>query len=85
MKFSETFTWVLMPLVAAAGRCSASSCRYLPGDTNWPSKATWNKLNATVDGRLIKTVPIGTPCHDPNYDADLCEELQDDWSLPQLQ
>lgn len=77
---------LLLPLVALlAGQAEASKCRCLPGDACWPSKSVWNALNATVDGQLIATVPLGSPCHDPNYDAALCEELQDEWSLPQLQ
>ncbi|UKZ80017.1 hypothetical protein TrVFT333_007781 [Trichoderma virens FT-333] len=36
-------------------------CRYLPGDANWPNAAAWASLNSTVHGRLIATVPIGTP------------------------
>ncbi|KAH7129381.1 hypothetical protein B0J13DRAFT_136940 [Dactylonectria estremocensis] len=76
---------LLLPLVALlAGQAEASKCRCLPGDACWPSKSVWNALNATVDGQLIATVPLGSPCHDPNYDAALCEELQDEWSLPQL-
>ncbi|KAK6200842.1 hypothetical protein LQW54_009425 [Pestalotiopsis sp. IQ-011] len=54
----------------------------MPGDSCWPSTATWSQLNATVGGRLIATVPIGSPCHDPNYDAVACAALQDEWTLP---
>lgn len=76
---------LLLPLAALfAGQAEASKCRYLPGDAGWPSTSVWNALNATVGGQLIATVPLGSPCHDPNYDADLCAELQDEWSLPQL-
>ncbi|KAF7541241.1 hypothetical protein G7054_g685 [Neopestalotiopsis clavispora] len=60
----------------------ASTCYAMPGDAAWPSAATWSQLNATVGGRLIATVPIGSPCHDPNYDAVACAALQDEWTLP---
>lgn len=54
----------------------------MPGDSCWPSAATWSQLNTTVGGSLIATVPIGSPCHDPNYDAVACAALQDEWTLP---
>ncbi|KAH8890582.1 isoamyl alcohol oxidase [Thozetella sp. PMI_491] len=63
---------------------SASSCYCLPGDACWPDASTWSALNATVNGRLVATVPIGTPCHDPNYNEGVCEALQSNWTLPQL-
>ncbi|KAL7932893.1 hypothetical protein V8C35DRAFT_305752 [Trichoderma chlorosporum] len=59
------------------------SCRYLPGDANWPNAAAWASLNSTVHGRLIATVPIGTPCHDPTYNQAACSQLQTNWYLPQ--
>ncbi|KAL7942698.1 hypothetical protein V8C42DRAFT_331663 [Trichoderma barbatum] len=58
-------------------------CRYLPGDSNYPSAATWKSLNTTVKGRLIATVPIGTPCHNPKYNQGTCAALQSAWGLPQ--
>ncbi|KAH6989512.1 hypothetical protein BKA56DRAFT_543155 [Ilyonectria sp. MPI-CAGE-AT-0026] len=84
MKFSASLSQAVLPLLALVGASQASKCRCLPGDACWPSTAVWNSLNSTVGGQLIATVPIGSPCHDPNYDADLCAELQDEWSLPQL-
>ncbi|KAK5997073.1 FAD-linked oxidoreductase ZEB1 [Cladobotryum mycophilum] len=61
-----------------------SQCRALPGTAEWPSSSAWVQLNSTVHGRLIATVPIGTPCHDPNYNQAACEALQQQWNLPQL-
>lgn len=85
MKISASLSQAVLPLLALVGASQASKCRCLPGDACWPSTAVWNSLNSTVGGQLIATVPIGSPCHDPNYDADVCAELQDEWSLPQLQ
>ncbi|KAK7936684.1 uncharacterized protein PG986_015122 [Apiospora aurea] len=39
----------------------------------------WSSLNATVGGRLIQTVPLGAPCHDPSYDEATCESLRSQW------
>ncbi|KAL4767772.1 hypothetical protein BDW60DRAFT_226368 [Aspergillus nidulans var. acristatus] len=68
---------------APAAGSSNASCHCLPGDACWPSAAKWNALNSTVGGRLIATVPIGSVCHEPAYDAEACAQLQEDWNLPQ--
>lgn len=64
---------------------AGSSCRCFPGDKCWPSAEEWGALNATVSGRLIASVPIGTPCHVPNYDEAKCKFIQDNWHDPALQ
>ncbi|KAK0385546.1 hypothetical protein NLU13_6725 [Sarocladium strictum] len=85
---------LLFPSVAVAGPLGPlplpdvkislnDGCRCLPGDACWPSVQEWQRLNQTVDGRLVATVPIGSPCHDPHYDEAACKQLQDDWLLPQ--
>ncbi|KAG9251786.1 uncharacterized protein F5Z01DRAFT_683115 [Emericellopsis atlantica] len=58
----------------------SDACRCLPSDNCWPSDNTWDGLNNTVNGQLIKTVPIGSPCHDPTYDAEACDALQQRWT-----
>lgn len=57
----------------------AESCKCFPGDACWPSAAEWSGLNATVGGRLVATVPLGAPCHDPAYDEVTCKSLQSQW------
>lgn len=63
---------------------ASTSCRALPGDLAWPSLLEWQTLNATVNGRLVATVPLGSPCHDPNYNETECAYLQSQWLFPQL-
>ncbi|KAI2603192.1 uncharacterized protein GGS25DRAFT_516157 [Hypoxylon fragiforme] len=63
-------------------RAAPAKCKYLPGDANWPSQDEWATLNNTINGRLVATVPLGSPCHDPNYDEELCASLQDQWLYP---
>ncbi|KAK7978485.1 FAD binding domain-containing protein [Apiospora saccharicola] len=82
--------WQSAALVAAAATPyiprsadAAPGCYCMPGDACWPSADTWSTLNSTVSGRLVATVPIGSPCHDPTYDADACAALQSGWQLPQ--
>ncbi|PNY26844.1 Uncharacterized protein TCAP_03229 [Tolypocladium capitatum] len=66
----------------AAGTGYASSCLCLPGDACWPSNEIWAQFNSTVSGSLVATVPIGSPCHDPTYDAEACAALQAQWTNP---
>ncbi|ESZ91957.1 hypothetical protein SBOR_7666 [Sclerotinia borealis F-4128] len=83
---SYTFVLFLIQLLCTASAQTVNnySCRALPGDSLWPSTTEWNKLNNTVDGRLVATVPIASPCHDPNYDATECAYLQANWANPSL-
>ncbi|KAL2204475.1 FAD-binding domain-containing protein [Sarocladium strictum] len=89
----STFVAGLLPALALAGPTAhharrlrpaqADDCRCLPQDACWPSIQEWQDFNATVDGRLVATTPIGSPCHDPHYDEAACKKLQDEWLLPQ--
>lgn len=88
----KTRYWAFLAgvLDIAASRCTPrdnvpDGCRSLPGDKLWPSSSDWNSLNETVSGRLIKTVPIGAVCHDPDYDEEECLKLQDQWLDTSLQ
>ncbi|KAK7914381.1 hypothetical protein PG985_012084 [Apiospora marii] len=63
--------------LTAAG--SGAICKCFPGDACWPSEADWAALNDTVGGRLVATVPLGSPCHDPTYDEEACASLRDQW------
>ncbi|KAI2470764.1 FAD-binding domain-containing protein [Annulohypoxylon bovei var. microspora] len=65
--------------IVIVGASTLEKCKYLPGDVNWPSQDEWTTLNSTVHGRLIATVPLGSPCHDPTYDEELCASLQEQW------
>ncbi|KAI2616846.1 FAD-binding domain-containing protein [Hypoxylon sp. NC1633] len=74
---------LLLLVVAIAAeiisRTRSTKCKYLPGDPNWPSQDDWAALNNSVGGRLVATVPLGSPCHDPTYDEELCTSLQEQW------
>lgn len=63
----------------------STQCRCYPGESCWPSQAEWAALNSSVGGRLVATVPLGSPCHDPTYNATVCKSLQENWLLPQEQ
>ncbi|KAF4978564.1 hypothetical protein FZEAL_5097 [Fusarium zealandicum] len=68
-------------LGAASG---STKCKCFPGEKCWPSESEWKSLNSSVNGRLIKTVPLGSPCHDPTYDEKQCQYLQSQWQLTEI-
>lgn len=78
--------WALLlaKLIGAQGS-NSSKCHALPGDAAWPNAEAWSTLNNTVNGKLVKTVPIGTPCHDPTYDETACNALKAKWTSPLTQ
>ncbi|KAE8149173.1 hypothetical protein BDV25DRAFT_168017 [Aspergillus avenaceus] len=75
---------LLTGLLAASSAKADSTCRCFPGDACWPSQDVWAKFNETIDGRLVATVPLGIPCHDPNYDETKCKALREAWTTPEL-
>jgi hypothetical protein len=80
------FLFLLVNLVAGAPHNgnSRSSCRPIPGDSEWPSAKLWSSLNDTVNGRLIATVPLASVCHTGlpfnNYNEESCAALKTAWT-----
>ncbi|KAI0386910.1 FAD binding domain-containing protein [Hypomontagnella monticulosa] len=72
---------VLLILVITLVTCQ--DCRCIPGDSCWPSSSDWALLNQTVQGRLIATVPLASPCHEPFYGEAECAVLKQDWPYAQ--
>ncbi|KAM5349764.1 hypothetical protein ACJ41O_006269 [Fusarium nematophilum] len=64
---------------SATGTRPGANCKCLPGDRCWPSQSDWVRLNDTVQGRLISSVPLGSPCHDPHFNPEECAYLRDEW------
>ena len=61
-------------------------CKNFPGDLTWPSLEDWNVFNKTLDGALIKIVPIAARCHDgPFYDAMQCAIIRANFRNSSLQ
>lgn len=85
MRISPAAVSILASALCATALPYSQDCRCLPSDDCWPPTSTWSALNDTVEGRLVKTVPIGSPCHDPNYDAETCAALREQWTDPRLQ
>lgn len=85
MRFLTIAVLFLVQLGASTTVSRKKICKCFPGDACWPSEHEWSAFNRTVGGRLIKTVPLGSPCHDPNYNEALCEELRATWTLSPTQ
>jgi hypothetical protein len=81
MFISSYFLGLLLTVsaVSAEQQKPSPACRYIPGDASWPNRRQWDRLNTTVGGRLIATVPLGHVCHDRGifrgYDAVACANL----------
>ncbi|KAJ5669803.1 FAD-linked oxidoreductase sor8 [Penicillium macrosclerotiorum] len=64
----------------------AFTCRCFPGEPCWPSARQWSDFNATLNGRLIATVPISSVCHTRGefaaYDERACADLISNWQRP---
>ncbi|KAL4762065.1 uncharacterized protein BDW70DRAFT_167241 [Aspergillus foveolatus] len=74
---------VLLAVAAAPGRPTINStCRYLPNDPQWPSTEQWQQLNNSVGGRLIRGIPLASPCHGEEYNNITCGALQERWASP---
>lgn len=78
--FSVLSLWVALALAI-----DAPECLILPTDATWPSDSVWHAFNASIDGRLIKTVPVGFPCHDPEFDEESCAVVRKNWRVPDFQ
>ena len=83
MFFRASFIASLLAVLPEAS--ASSACRSFPGDAEWPTDTEWAQFNETINGRLVKTVPLGIPCHDPNYNAEACAVLKDGWLYPEVQ
>ncbi|KAH8196954.1 hypothetical protein TruAng_008881 [Truncatella angustata] len=76
----------LVSFVAVAallcGFSTAQNCRCAPTDPCWPAAPEWDSLNATVAGRLIKSVPPGAVCYRarPEYNETACQAVIAGWS-----
>ncbi|KAL5113544.1 hypothetical protein ACEQ8H_008583 [Pleosporales sp. CAS-2024a] len=72
-------------VIALASPAKSSHCKTFPGDAAWPLQPEWDAFNQTVGGRLIATVPLGTPCHGDAFNKATCETLQSQWQTEQIQ
>ncbi|KAI1493810.1 hypothetical protein F5X96DRAFT_686316 [Biscogniauxia mediterranea] len=55
---------------------NTEQCKVFPGEDLWPSDQEWARLNASLDGVLLKPKPAAAVCYEgPDYNAAQCEFL----------
>ncbi|KAI1125251.1 hypothetical protein F5Y10DRAFT_11963 [Nemania abortiva] len=55
---------------------AAQECKVFPGDANWPSESEWARLNASMNGALLKPKPAASVCYPgPDQDPTQCQFL----------
>jgi hypothetical protein len=59
-------------------------CKCYEGERCWPSLGEWKALNTSVDGLLVKVVPIAASCYNtfegiPTYNAEKCAATNASW------
>ncbi|KIJ39319.1 hypothetical protein M422DRAFT_175378 [Sphaerobolus stellatus SS14] len=64
---------------AHEGFARSAKCKALPSDASWPATKVWDSFNSSVNGRLIRTVPIGTPCHGSHFNQTECAFVRNNW------
>ncbi|MCO5611704.1 hypothetical protein L7F22_065962 [Adiantum nelumboides] len=52
---------LVAPLMLQPADCDCGRC--LPSAECWPDEETWNALNVSVGGRLLRPRPSAAPCH----------------------
>ncbi|KAM3553744.1 hypothetical protein ARSEF4850_006774 [Beauveria asiatica] len=82
---SVSLCLLLAPLVLSLphqtwNHTDSPRCRYLPQDSHWPSFESWNRLNVSVQGRLLAGKPLAHVCHGSGYDAAACTDLANHWT-----
>lgn len=75
-------TLLLLLLSSTSLAASTPSCKSIPGDSSWPSPATWTQFNTTLSGQLLQPDPPGAVCHSTHstYNSTLCTKVQAQWS-----
>lgn len=72
---------LLLVSPAAAAVLAGQKCRSTPSDASWPSATEWASLNASIDGRLLRTVPAASSCYAENpFGSTLdCQDVSAGW------
>ncbi|KAI0870466.1 hypothetical protein GGS24DRAFT_510790 [Hypoxylon argillaceum] len=63
-------------LTAGASSRAAQECKIFPGDAQWPPESEWARLNASINGVLLKPKPAASVCYSgPDRDPTQCQFL----------
>ncbi|TDZ67407.1 FAD-linked oxidoreductase ZEB1 [Colletotrichum trifolii] len=71
----------LLSFVSAFGGVASQTCKLNPSDAAWPSDTDWSALNSTIQGALIKTVPVASSCYagNPFGSSVACDDVEAKW------
>lgn len=74
--------WALLLPIFAPSCFSREFCKPIPGSPNWPDVDAWKALNSSVNGHLVKTVPLGAVCHPgwPGFNNASCAVVSSQWT-----
>lgn len=74
---------ICLPPLINGGCIPENNCKAYPGSSDWPPIDSWNSLNDTISGRLLRPSPPGAVCHEgwPTYDPAQCSEVASNWSV----
>lgn len=65
-QLNETMAALFAPdnsTAVSATEKRGTTCKTVPGDLLWPIPLVWDLFNVLVGGKLIKAVPIASPCY----------------------
>lgn len=83
---AETQNYPAIRFGDSANPSPLKACKYTPEDAEWPSDTEWARLNETLEGALLKPLPLAIVCYEgPQYDAARCRQLQQGWTSMDLQ
>lgn len=87
MRISLAAVSSTLALLAASPVESAKSCKTSPHDSTWPSENEWVLLNQTIQGKLLKTVPVASSCYpgNPFGSSHNCSDVKSHWSYAHYQ
>ncbi|PWY93048.1 putative isoamyl alcohol oxidase [Aspergillus sclerotioniger CBS 115572] len=76
------FPTIVSALFLAVTASASSACKVTPYDPAWPSNADWAALNASIDHRLLSTVPVASSCWtgNPFGSSVSCSAVEEDWA-----
>lgn len=69
--------WILVLAVLGIVDARDVACTY--PSSCWPSEATWESLNSTLNGALVRAFPVASPCHAP-VNQDACDIAKENWT-----
>lgn len=85
LNFLLAFIWVatsVYALLEPGSYTRTARCKPKYGSPEWPSQAAWQRLNASVSGRLVAPKPPGAVCHASmiEYNNASCSLVATQWT-----